>query len=58
MESIKPHISSLFNDVGTIVSSSSNDKESLIITGVESRDGEILSLSQPVSIYMYVYMLK
>lgn len=57
VESVKPHLSSLFNDVGKIVSSSSNDKDSPIITGVESRDGEILPLSQPVSMVMYICIL-
>lgn len=51
MESVKPHLKSLFNDVSSYrVSSNSNDKDFPIITGVESHDGEILPLSQPVSI--------
>ena len=54
VESVKPHLNSLFNDVSSIVSSSSNDKDFPVITGVESRDGEILPLSQPVSICMYM----
>ena len=49
VESIKPHLSSLFNDVGSIVSVSSTDGGAPIITGVESCEGEVLPLNQSVS---------
>ena len=49
VDSVKPHLSSLFNDVSRIMSSSSTDEDVPLITGVESCEGEVLQLNQPVS---------
>ena len=49
VESVKPHLGSLFNNVGRIVSTNTNDRGESLITGVESCEGEILPVNQPVS---------
>ena len=54
VESIKPHLCSLFNDVRSIVvAKKQNNEDAPSITGVESREGETLKLNQPVSICNY-----
>ena len=50
VESVKPHLSSLFSDVGRIVSAKKLNEDAPVITGMESRDGETLKLNEPVSI--------
>ena len=55
VESVKPHLSSLFNDVGSIVSADPTDGDAPLIIGVESHEGEFLRLNQPVSINSYSY---
>ena len=49
VESVKPHLCSLFNDVGSIVLAKKPNKDVPSITGVESREGETLKLNQPVN---------
>ena len=54
VESVRPHLNSLFNDVGRIVAPSTSDGNAPVVTGVESCGEEILQLNQPVSIHTYI----
>ena len=57
VESVRPHLSSLFNDVGSIMSAKKMNEDVPSITGVESREGETLKLNQPVSIKFILVLL-
>ena len=57
VESVKPHLCSFFNDVGSIVLTKKPNEDVPSITGVESREGETLKLNQPVSITVCSYTI-